>query len=258
MQCRYREKLVYTGDMIFGTVYATWRKAGARRGRYRETSEIQKKNNEDRSLKNLTLLIHTNFDKNGFAVHPTYDDDYYPEDENKFKKDMRNYINRLKRIYKRLGAQFRYIVIYAFGESGRAHFHMIVSGGVNRDEIEAAWGRGRINADRLQFNECGIIDLSQYVFDQRHVGKRRWTCSRNLEKPVEKINDSKYSRRDLKAIADSPNPHKIFADRYEGYWLSEFPRIVKNGVNGSYYMTFVLYKPDSPNLEKYVRRRNLN
>lgn len=255
MQCRYREKLVRAGDMIFGTVYATYRKAGSRRGKFKETSEVQARNNERRSLEYLTWLIHNNFDKNGMVVHPTYEDGCYPETEEQFKKDMRNYMARLKRLYQSAKKELRYIVIYAFGETGRLHFHVIISGGVSRDKVESAWGMGRINADRMQFNECGVVDLSRYVFSQRHVGKRRWTGSRNLVKPVEKKTDGKYSRKDLTDIMESPNPHKQFADRYPGYWLSEFPQIEKNGVDGSYYMTFVLYKPDSKNLERYARRR---
>ena len=254
MQCRYREKLVYAGDMIFGTVYATYRKSGSRRGRFKETSEVQAKNNEKRSLEYLAWLLHTNFDKSGFAVHPTYENDVYPENEARFKKDMRNYLSRLKRIYDKAGRELKYIVIYAFSETGRLHFHLIVSGGVDRSAIEDCWGLGRINADRLQFNECGVVDLSRYVFSQRHAGKRRWTASRNLKKPVERVNDYNYAARDLKEVKNSPQPHKFFADKYPGYWLSEFPRVEKNGVNGSYYMTFVMYKPNSQNLERYARR----
>lgn len=255
MQCRYREKLVYAGDMIFGTVYATYRKAGSRRGKFKETSETQAKNNERRSLEYLTWLIHENFDKTGFAVHPTYEDGYYPEDEVRFKKDMRNYMARLKRVYDKAGAELKYIVVYAFSDTGRLHFHVLVSGGVSREAVEDCWGLGRINADRLQFNECGIVDLSRYVFNQRSVGKRRWTGSRNLKKPVEKVNDHNYAAKDVRDIKESPQPHKFFADKYPGYWLSEFPHVEKNGVNGSYYMTFVMYKPNSNNLERYARRR---
>ena len=33
MQCRYKEKIIEAGDMIFGAVYATYRKPGKRRGK---------------------------------------------------------------------------------------------------------------------------------------------------------------------------------------------------------------------------------
>lgn len=256
MQCRYKEKLVYAGDMIFGVVYGTFRKSGARRGKFRESSDIQKKLNERHAREQLTWLIHLNFDKTSYAISLTYDERWYPDSEGRFEKDIRNYIAKCKRIYKKAEAEFKYIVIKAFGEGGRCHLHIIMSGGVNRDDLENAWEYGRTNADRLQFNHCGVVDLSAYLAGQRRVGARRWSGSKNLIKPVEKVNENRYTKREMKDIAESGNPHMFFANRYKGYWLSEFPEVVKNPINGSYYMTFVMYKPDSDNLEKYARRKS--
>lgn len=255
MQCKYKEKLVYAGDMIFGVVYGTFRKAGKRRGKFKETSDVQAALNERHAREYLTWLIHANFDRHDMAVSLTYDDGCYPETEERFEKDIRNYIARVKRLYKKAGAEFKYIIIKAFGESGRCHLHIIMSGGVDRDTVEAAWEYGRTNADRLQFNVCGVIDLSQYLGNQRKAGKRRWSGSKNLIKPAEKVNEHRYSKRELKEIMDAGSPHKYFAEKYEGYWLSEFPEVKRNAINGSYYMTFVLYKPDSVNLEKYARQK---
>ncbi len=253
MQCKYKQKLVYAGNMIFGVEYGTFRKAGKRRGKFKETSDIQKKLNERKACDSLTWLIHANFNRHDMALSLTYDDGWYPETEERFEKDIRNYIARVKRLYKKAGAEFKYIIIKAFGEYGRCHLHIIMSGGVDRDTVEAAWEYGRTNADRLQFNECGVVDLSRYLGDQRKAGKRRWSGSKNLIKPAEKVNEHRYSKRELKEIMDSGNPHRFFSERYDGYWLSEFPGVKKNAINGSYYMTFVMYKPDSENLEKYAR-----
>lgn len=255
MRTIYREKLVYAGDMIFGVVYATFPKAGKRRKKWKTTSDIQEALNERHAREQLTWLIHENFDRNSVSVTLTYDEGWYPDSERRFEKDIRNYIAKLKRIYKKAGAEFKYIVIKAFGELGRCHLHLIVSGGVNRDAIESAWNFGRSNTKRLEYNECGVIDLSVYLADQRHFGKRRWSGSKNLRQPKERVNVHRYSRRELKEIMDSGNPYKFFADSYAEYSLSEFPKVVKNAINGSYYMTFVMYKPDSVNLEWYVRRK---
>lgn len=255
MQTRYKEKTVAAGDMLFVAVYAQHRKAGARRGKFRETSEVQAKNNERRSREYLTWLIHCNFDKTGMIVHLTYADGWYPESEARFEKDVRNYLARLGRIYRKAGAEFKWVCVRAFGEKGRCHVHLYCSGGVDRETVEAAWGMGRANVERLQFNACGVVDLSRYTWNQRHAGKRRWSGSRNLDKPVEKTDMTRYSAAALREIAECGNPHKIFADRYPGYWLAEFPSVEKNEVNGSLYMTAVLYRPDSANLEGYARER---
>lgn len=255
MQCKYKEKLIYAGDMIFGVVYPTFRKAGKRRGRFKPTSETQKKLNDRKAAESLTWTIHANFDKNSVVFSPTYSDNCYPEDEAQFNHDSRNYLNRVGRLYKKAGKEFCWICVRAYGEkNGRLHLHYIFSGGVNCEEIKAAWGLGRCNYKELEFDECGVVDLSRYVFDQRHVGARRWSGSKNLVKPVERTNVHTYSKVQLAEIAESGNPHKLFADNYPGYWLSEPPEIEKNNINAGLYMTFTMYKPDGKNLAHYARR----
>lgn len=257
MQCRYKEKLIYAGDMIFGVVYPVFRKSGARRGKFKETSEIQKKLNERKSTERLTWLIHANFGKEDLALHLTYADGYVPESEEDFEKDVKNYIRRISRLYKKAGICLKYVYVTEYSETGRAHVHMILSGGVDRDMLENAWGMGRCNADRLQFNECGIVDLAKYITkSERAKFRRRYVTSRNLAKPVEKTNVHQWSRKQLTEVDEVGNPHKKFADLYPGYWLSEFPKVEKNGVNGGMYMQFVLYRPDGENLVEYRKKLN--
>ena len=150
--------------------------------------------------------------------------------------------------------EFKWVLIRAYSDTGRPHLHLIVSGGVDRSLVESAWGFGRTNADRLQFNECGVVDLARYLFGQRNAGQRRWSGSQNLVQPAEQTNVNTYSKRDMEWLEACGNPHKFFADRYPGYWLSEFPELKKNPYNGSWRLVFTLYQPDSDNLEHYVRK----
>ena len=257
MQIRYKETIVYAGDMAFGYVSPTFRKAGARRGKYKESTEGQKRRNEYRSQNKLTWMIHANFGKGDIALHLTYAEGYVPESEEAFEKDVKNYIRRLSRLYKKAGICLKYVYVTEYSESGRAHVHMILRGGIDRDVLENAWGMGRCNADRLQFNECGIVDLARYITkSERAKNRRRYVTSRNLVKPVEKTNVHQWSRKQLTEVDEVGNPHKRFADLYPGYWLSEFPRIEKNGVNGGMYMQFVLYRPDGENLVGYRKKLN--
>lgn len=257
MQCRYKEKLIYAGDMIFGVVYPVFRKSGARRGKFKETSEIQKKLNERKSTERLTWLIHANFGKGDLALHLTYADGRLPESEEAFERDVKNYIRRIGRIYKKAGICLKYVYVTEYSESGRAHVHMILSGGIDRDVLENAWGLDWCNVDRLQFNECGAVDLAKYITkSERKKYRRRYVTSRNLVKPVERTNVHQWSRKQLTEVDEVGNPHKRFADLYPGYWLSEFPRVEKNGVNGGMYMEFVMYNPVGENLMGFLRKKN--
>lgn len=253
------------GDWIWGEVHPEYRQGGKRRGKFRATSEVQQRLNERQARLRLVTMIHANFHRGDYALHLTYADEELPESAEGFERDIRNFISRLRRIYKRLGVELRYIVVRGWSGKGRPHLHIILTGGAERDVIEDCWGKGRANCDRLEFNAGGVADLAFYIggqlaegkADAEHVrrrGERRWSGSRNLIRPVERTNVSRYSRAGMEEIADAGNPNKIFADRYPGFWLAEFPDIRQNPVTHGWEMSFVLYKPDSPDLESYARR----
>ena len=265
MQCRYRETVLVCGDYIHGEVHPTWRESGRRRGRFRETSEQMKRLNERRARIRLTAMIHANFRKGDYALHLTYTTDQLPETPEAFERDVRNLMARLRRLYAREGRELKYIVVRGWSGRGRPHLHILLSGGVDRDRIEEAWGKGFANADRLEFTETGLADLSTYISgqlvegkaDDGHVrakGARRWSGSRNLVKPVERVNMARYSREAMEEIADAGAAQEIFARRYPGYWLAEFPDIRQNPVTHAWDMSFTLYRPDSENLAAYARR----
>ena len=65
---------------------------------------------------------------------------------------------------------------------------------------------------------------------------------------------ARYSREAMEEIADAGSAQAIFARRYPGYWLSEFPDIRQNPVTHAWDMSFTLYRPDSENLAAYARR----
>lgn len=259
MNCRYKTKIVKAGEMIFGVSYAEFGQPGVkgRRGKFRPTSEVQERLNERNSRMQLTYMIHENFDKTSISVDVSFSDRYLPETDAEFRREIRNYLKRVEKLYIRAGKEFRWICIRAFGEEkGRLHLHFVFSGGVDEKAIKAKWGRGRVNYKQLEFDEMGVVDLSQYLGGQKTAGARRWTCSRNCRKPVEKVDRNLWSSKKLRMIAETSgtNRQQMFAEMYPGYWLSEQPRVVQNPVNGSWYMTFVMYQPDGKNLAEYARR----
>jgi len=265
MQCRYRERLIIAGDWIFGEVHPEWRPAGKRRGKFRATSEMQARLNERRSALQMTALAHENFGKTDYNLNLTFRDGCCPADRDELERVIRNFVARIRRIYRRAGIELRYIIERGFSGMGRPHAHIYLTGGIPREEIEAAWGLGYANCRGLEFTETGITDLSAYIAGQKREGKtdaehvrmkgeRRWTGSRNLRRPVERTNVSRYSREAMEEIADAGNPHSFFARRYPGYWLAEFPDVRQNPVTHGWECTFMLYRPDSAQLASYARR----
>ena len=265
MQCRYREKVVAAGDMLFISVVPEWRKAGKRRGKFRVTSEDQARYNEKQAALRFQLMIHANFTSRDFRLDLTYNNRYLPADEEQFLRDLRNFAARLRHLYREAGIELKYAIVRAWSEKGRPHAHIVITGGVPYKAIKECWGMGIVSWRPLEFDERGICDLGFYYATQKRSGKtakiherakgeRRWSGSRNLIRPSEKVNVTRYSRKALEEIADSGNPQEIFNRRYPGYWLSEFPSIRWNDTNKAWYLDAVMYRPDSPNLADYARR----
>lgn len=250
---------------MFISVVPEWRKSGKRRGKFRPTSEDQRRHNEKYAAMRFQFVVHANFTRRDIRLDLTYGDRYCPADEEQFRRDLRNFVARLRKIYADEGRELKYVIVPAWSQKGRPHAHMIVSGGIPFAWIRECWGMGRAVWQPLQFDERGVMDLAFYYAAQRRggrtapaheraVGGRRWSGSRNLIRPVEKVDTTRYSRKALEEIADSGNPQEIFNRRYPGYWLSEFPSIRWNDVCKAWYLDAVLYRPDSDNLAEYARR----
>ena len=242
MRCYYREKQYVCGDYTDVQIYPVYAKAKQRRSKAKPTSEVQEKLNEKNKHQRLSRLIHTNFTCRDMALHLTYADECHPENPERAKKDIQNFLKKLKRRYSGLGKELKYIWVCETGKrSGRIHFHAIISEGLSRDEIEELWQFGYANTKRLKFTENGLKGLSVYMTKQRLLFKS-WSSSRNLKKPVEKQNDYKYSASAVKEIVEQ-DMILDFCKNYPGYGISAFEASV-NSNNGGYYISARLYKTE--------------
>ena len=118
---------------------------------------------------------------------------------------VRHYIRRINRRRKKAGLDScRYLLTTERGKkSGRIHHHLIISGGLSRDEMEEVWGRGRANCLRLQFDrDSGITGLSMYITKDRAMYKR-WSGSRNLIQPEPMQRDGALALDDLDELGEA-------------------------------------------------------
>lgn len=229
-----------TGDFMDGDIYPVYQAAGKRRKKCRPTSEIQKKLNQRNAEKHLVRVVRLNFGPEDIALHPTYRPGEEPGTAEEARKDLYNYIRRLKRIYKKRGLTLKYISCTERGKkSGRFHHHMIVSGGVDRDTLEKAWGKGYANSKRLQFEEDGLRALAHYMVKDETAFKR-WNGSRNLEQPEPIVKDNEYNMgdvEDMRRAIEEGRAHAYFEALYPGYELIE-ATCSQNGVNRGWYISF--------------------
>lgn len=241
-QGRYfnRSAVHICGDYMDGDVYPVYQPAGKRRARCRPTSAVQQKLNLRNAQKKLTRLIHANFGTDDVALHLTYGRGLEPESREAAKRELRNFLRRLQRRYRKAGLDFKYVSCTEYGRrGGRCHHHLILTGGVSRDEMERLWGNGYANSKRLQFGPDGLTALAAYITKDRTFYKR-WNGSRNLIQPVPQVRDGAVSMEELERMRDaieSKNAWRYFERLYPGFELTEAV-CTKNGVNRGWYIHF--------------------
>ena len=158
-QMGYRRRTTVSGPRIDAEVFPVFgrnQRGDLRRAKSRITREAQQRANDERSRIHLIQLVETNFTEKDVSLTLTYDG-RAPE-PGRVDKDIRNFIGRGKRARARAGlGELKYIYAIggdempAAGCSGkRPHVHMILNGGIDRDELEKIWGKGYANTIRLQ------------------------------------------------------------------------------------------------------------
>lgn len=272
-----REKKTKSGKLLevdFYPIFPDGRKIPQRAPKTNPTTEEMERYNAKRALKNFVRLVNANFETGDLFVHITYYSDKAPQDEETAKKDIANYIRRikskrntaLKRVLKLLEANpedeellqkkrkleepFRYAYpleeqIYKSGKNkGRSnwHAHIFMTGGLDRDTVEDLWGLGRINADRLNLERFGPEAAAVYCSKDPR-GKKRFYTSRNMKKPiVAKPRDGKITPRYVEKLAKTRVDDRIYwENRYKGYrFIRCYP--MYNEYNGYWYVSVVMYK----------------
>ena len=276
----YRTKTVKAGEFLYVSCYPLVpanirRDQDAKLDQLERGDELKKggklrakwnKHNNMRRTWKFEQLVHTNFKAGDFHVCCTYELENYEGDRSQItertredaKKDIRNYLKRVKRLLKRHGCDldaFRWIVCTVTKESvkeavnprpDRHHHHLLMAGVPEqlRNDVEKLWELGFCNADRLQDSKsAGIAAMAGYIARQEgsangeRAGEKSYSCSRNIIRPEEKVSDVKISRRRVSLIAADvqANGREIFEKVWPGYRMTEDAKVlVSDFVQGAY------------------------
>jgi len=180
---RYRVKTIRAGDMLECEIFPLWRtRAEAQRAkRIRESRPAQVRLNHRNLQKKVARLANANFTAEDLWITVGYDDDSLPASPEAARKELSNYLRRLKRKYQAAGIEMHYIYVTEWHEAGdgtpgiRVHHHIMLRGGLDRDVIEQAWHGGRYpQARRLQpRRDSGLTGLARYLVKATRGG-RMW------------------------------------------------------------------------------------
>ena len=249
----YREKKIYSGKILeveLYPVYKSGREIPRRAKKEKLSTKEQKNLNEKNARKKLTRLINTNFGEGDIVIHPTYRDSEMPSTEQEARRDIVNYIRRIKTYRKRNDLpELKYIYVIECKVSKKTgvmrwHFHMIMSK-MDRDTAEKMWKYGDFtNADRLQPNEYGCEAIARYMTKEPQ-GKKRWAQSKNLQEPyIPPPKDGRIGKQGVRKMATQYVEDKeYFEKRYKGYqFLKCAPTF--NDYNGYWYIEIVMRRKD--------------
>ena len=232
------------------------------------------------AIKRAVRFINANFDNEDLLLTYTYEQKFAPLTIEGASRDMDNYKRRIKTrraselkriekllktdpqnkkyraLLKKLKAPFKYYytieeVIYKTGSLKglkNYHVHLFMTGGLDRDTVEAMWGKGvRVNARRFRPEVFGPEAAARYI-SKDPQGRKRFRHSQNLVQPETRVKDGHISSRTVERMAKQLVDDKEYWERrYKGYrFLRCFSRF--NKYNGRWYVSVVMYKADSDGL----------
>ena len=239
---KYRIKTIRSGEMLESEIYPIWNtnKSSIRGEKKNASRKAQQNLNEKNTKKKIIRLINTNFTREDIWATFTYNNENLPKDPIQAKKDMQNYIRRLKRHIKKHNlTDLKYIYVTEYEEDEkkgkkRVHHHIVMNFR-DRDIAEKMWHKGgRTHSRRLQPDDYGLEGLARYIIKDPKSSKR-YTTSRNLDKPKITIADSRMTKRKAEKIARDQNVASyIFEKLYKGYTFKDISVYYSDFVSGAY------------------------
>ena len=240
---RQRTKTVKAGPMVYVDCYPVWDTQTARAAREEAARASHRRAQERINARNarraLDVLVNANFGAGDLILTLTY-----PHDGDRARRDVVNYLARIRRLRARRGLPpLRYVYVTEETRSERYgvryHHHVIMGGdGLTRDEAEACWTRrhgGICNARRAQPTRMHLTGFSRYLTadkraregrnPQTRAMRRRWAASQNLIRPQPTVADRKISVRRAgriaEAAADFDRARALLSRAYPGCALLE-------------------------------------
>ena len=214
-QMGYRTNTTLAGDTLVAEIYPAWgreKKRQVRAAKKNLTPERIRRHNTERAKFRLQLMMDHNFSEKDLSLTLTYTDAPREADA---RKDVKNFLSRIRRARKKAGLpEMKYI--YALedekdGQKKQLHCHIVMSGGIDRMEVEQIWkkgskARGYANCDQLQPDNEGLRRLAFYIYDQNRgkeqpKNKRHYSCSKNLVEPKVRNSISRVSNAKVRKMA---------------------------------------------------------
>lgn len=225
----YATKTIESGNQFEVEIYPALTKRGKNKIR-KEHKEVYRKWNDAHRKKNIIRKINHNFKSGDIYGTLTYPRESYPSTLEEAKKNMVNFIKRIKTRLKKKNIElnkFKYVYATEKSEKGRVHHHFIMNSLLSMDEVMECWNKGGFNKiSKIEYDaKFALTGLATYLCKEhknRTKSEKRYSCSLNLDNPLEKRDYKKFSERKVKKMAsdealiatflEKEYPHAAFLD----------------------------------------------
>lgn len=238
----------------------------SRRKKRKRTPEDIDRINEWQAEKTLRRKINANFGEDDWHLIPTFTKDKRPASLQEARTIIKKFLRDMRKEYKMLGMQFKYICAFEIGSRGAPHFHTIINniqvGDMSTTKIvRKLWKYGRPKF--IAMDDTGDYkDLAEYIIKQtKHtfreeeaVFRARYTCSKNLiEIEPEEEELGRYWSKNTRKIEVPP-------DMQEQGWYVDKSSIYEgiNPVTGRHYQYYTLRLDEAVHKRWKKQQRRIN
>lgn len=146
--------------------------------------------NEREAVKNLARILNCNFQAGDLWVTLTYPDDSLPESREDARARFEKFLRKLRKVFReKTGESLRYVVTTSdkgsfSGESARIHHHLVMDA-VAYETIISMWPAEDVSYRRMD-GRGDYTGIARYMVSNAGAadGKKRWSTSKGLKKPV--------------------------------------------------------------------------
>ena len=191
------------------------KKGASRKNKVKATKEAQKKVNTKQAERKLRLLINANFTYGDYHLVLDYVRGKNERTKEEMKRDIQIFLRECRKLYRKVGKEFKYIHVMEIGKKGARHHHLVVNK-IDTKILQQAWYKAYEVHNRIKIfplDDSGQYgELAAYFikYTDKHISDKetrfqgkRWASSKNLvhPEPVYKIvSQRSWYRCEAKAI----------------------------------------------------------
>lgn len=175
-------------------VTAKYGAPGKRRSkRSKATPEDMKRVNAWQKRRKCLWRLQLYFDPGDYYITLTYRKDERPADMAAAKKDFKQFLEKLRRSYKKMKIDFRWIRNIEIGKRKACHVHMILKRMEGLDLIiRKLWTKGKVDF-QLLYEDGAFKDLAAYItkseITDKTLSETDYQASRNMPLPEPKVKE---------------------------------------------------------------------